>query len=197
MRPFFRHVLDPEVVSFILILEQSLNGLQFGLMLFLLAAGLTLVPAMEVTAFLHFGTPRAEQLHVLAYFPPRVLEGGALGRTGLGDRAVRVARRWRGFVLDWLAALPIEERWYLDPGATLHQLDGTAFPALQTFLDLIHARNARTYDAFIRHHVRFWNDDVIGDIDNVCQHIVIVAGLAGAGMTATEPVSEPAREVVP
>jgi branched-chain amino acid transport system permease protein len=30
-------------VSFILILEQSLNGLQFGLMLFLLAAGLTLV----------------------------------------------------------------------------------------------------------------------------------------------------------
>jgi branched-chain amino acid transport system permease protein len=30
-------------VSFILILEQSLNGIQFGLMLFLLAAGLTLV----------------------------------------------------------------------------------------------------------------------------------------------------------
>src|SRR5205085_10606969 len=30
-------------MSWILILEQSLNGLQFGLMLFLLAAGLTLV----------------------------------------------------------------------------------------------------------------------------------------------------------
>ena len=30
-------------MDFILILEQSLNGLQFGLMLFLLAAGLTLV----------------------------------------------------------------------------------------------------------------------------------------------------------
>ncbi|TIP80041.1 MAG: endonuclease domain-containing protein [Mesorhizobium sp.] len=28
--------------------------------------------------------------------------------------------------------------------------------------------------------LRFWNDDVIRDIDNVCQHIVIVAGLAGA-----------------
>ncbi|BCG87210.1 hypothetical protein MesoLj113c_33200 [Mesorhizobium sp. 113-3-9] len=27
--------------------------------------------------------------------------------------------------------------------------------------------------------LRFWNDDVIRDIDNVCQHIVIVAGLAG------------------
>ncbi|RWN57294.1 DUF559 domain-containing protein [Mesorhizobium sp.] len=30
--------------------------------------------------------------------------------------------------------------------------------------------------------LRFWNDDVIRDIDNVCQHIVIVAGLAGAEM---------------
>ena len=27
--------------------------------------------------------------------------------------------------------------------------------------------------------LRFWNDDVIRDIDNVCQHIIITAGLAG------------------
>jgi very-short-patch-repair endonuclease len=27
--------------------------------------------------------------------------------------------------------------------------------------------------------LRFWNDDVIRDIDNVCQHIIIEAGLAG------------------
>jgi len=27
--------------------------------------------------------------------------------------------------------------------------------------------------------LRFWNDDVIRDIDNVCQHIVIKAGLGG------------------
>jgi very-short-patch-repair endonuclease len=27
--------------------------------------------------------------------------------------------------------------------------------------------------------LRFWNDDVIRDLDNVCQHIVIEAGLAG------------------
>jgi very-short-patch-repair endonuclease len=26
--------------------------------------------------------------------------------------------------------------------------------------------------------LRFWNDDVLRDIDNVCQHIVITAGLA-------------------
>ncbi|RTM03545.1 MAG: endonuclease domain-containing protein [Hyphomicrobiales bacterium] len=34
--------------------------------------------------------------------------------------------------------------------------------------------------------LRFWNDDVIRDIDNVCQHIVIVAGLAVAPATPTE-----------
>jgi very-short-patch-repair endonuclease len=28
--------------------------------------------------------------------------------------------------------------------------------------------------------LRFWNDDVLRDIDNVCQHIVIVAGLGGS-----------------
>ncbi|TPI07803.1 endonuclease domain-containing protein [Mesorhizobium sp. B4-1-3] len=31
--------------------------------------------------------------------------------------------------------------------------------------------------------LRFWNDDVIRDIDNVYQHIVIVAGLAAAPPT--------------
>ncbi len=33
--------------------------------------------------------------------------------------------------------------------------------------------------------LRFWNDDVIRDIDNVCQHIVIEAGLAGAELPAS------------
>ncbi|MFC3322305.1 endonuclease domain-containing protein [Mesorhizobium cantuariense] len=40
--------------------------------------------------------------------------------------------------------------------------------------------------------LRFWNDDVIRDIDNVCQHIVIVAGLADAA----RPAREPAREAI-
>ena len=49
--------------------------------------GVTLVPAMEVTSFIHFGTPRAEQIHILAYFPPeRALDGS------LGDDAARRAR---------------------------------------------------------------------------------------------------------
>lgn len=34
--------------------------------------------------------------------------------------------------------------------------------------------------------LRFWNDDVIRDIDNVCQHIVIVADLAVAAAPPTE-----------
>lgn len=41
--------------------------------------------------------------------------------------------------------------------------------------------------------LRFWNDDVIRDIDNVYQHIVIEAGMAGAQV----PAGEPAREAVP
>ena len=41
--------------------------------------------------------------------------------------------------------------------------------------------------------LRFWNDDVIRDIDNVCRHIFVEAGLAGAARLA----SEPAREAVP
>ena len=41
--------------------------------------------------------------------------------------------------------------------------------------------------------LRFWSDDVIRDIDNVCQHIVIEAGLAGAEV----PAHEPAREAFP
>ncbi|TPM82658.1 endonuclease domain-containing protein [Mesorhizobium sp. B2-3-3] len=41
--------------------------------------------------------------------------------------------------------------------------------------------------------LRFWNDDGIRDIDNVCQHIVIEAGLAGAEV----PADEPSREAFP
>ncbi|UCI22517.1 endonuclease domain-containing protein [Mesorhizobium sp. B2-1-8] len=42
--------------------------------------------------------------------------------------------------------------------------------------------------------LRFWNDDIIRDIDNVCQHIVISAGLTNAEMSPGEPATE---ELVP
>ena len=70
-------------MSGILILEQALNGLQFGLMLFLLAAGLTLV----------FGIMDMINLaHGSLYMVGAYLMAAAVG----GDRLVRLAgSRWR------------------------------------------------------------------------------------------------------
>jgi hypothetical protein len=121
--------------------------------------GVTLVPAMEVTTFLQFGTARAEQIHVLAYFPPSVMADGGLGRTRLGARAVACNRAWKRFVIAWLDSLPVEESWFLDPDRALRASDGTEFPALQSFLELVMARNPRVYDGFRRHHVAFWETD--------------------------------------
>ncbi len=120
--------------------------------------GVTLVPAMEVTSFIHFGTPRAEQIHVLAYFPPERALDGSLAVTALGARAVAVSRRWRELVLAWLTALPEEQRWYLDPDRALASRHGTEFPQLQDFLNLVLDRNRLVYQDFIRYHLAFWND---------------------------------------
>src|ERR1700733_2750700 len=54
------------------------------------AAGIVYVPAVEVTAFFHFGEPDAEQVHVLAYYPSEVLKEGRLERTFFYRRGVRV-----------------------------------------------------------------------------------------------------------
>ncbi len=43
--------------------------------------------------------------------------------------------------------------------------------------------------------LRFWNDDILRDIDNVCQHIAIVAGVANAITVAERANNETAREV--
>lgn len=120
--------------------------------------GVTLVPAMEVTSFIHFGTPRAEQIHILAYFPPERALDGTLGITALGARAVAVSRRWRELCLAWLTALPEEQRYFIDPDASLASKHGTEFPQLQDFLNLIFDRNRVVYQDFIRYHLQFWND---------------------------------------
>jgi len=117
------------------------------------------VPAMEVTSFIHFGTPRAEQIHVLAYFPPERAADGSLGDTALGARAVAVCRRWRELCLGWLTSLPEEQRWFVDPDRSLASRHGTEFPQLQDFLNLLMARNRLVYQDFVRHHVSFWEDD--------------------------------------
>ncbi len=120
----------------------------------------TLVPAMEVTAFIHAGTARAEQVHVLAYFPPGRALDGSLGETRLGARAVAVCARWRALCLAWLDDLPEEQRWFIDPDRTLATRRGTEFPALQDFLELVASRNRLVYDDFIRHHRSFWDQEV-------------------------------------
>jgi hypothetical protein len=123
------------------------------------ALGVTLVPAMEVTSFIHAGTGRAEQIHILAYFPPERALDGTLGDTALGARAVAVCHRWRELCLAWIAALPEEQRWFVDPDGTLAAKRGTEFPALQDFLELVARRNRLVYDDFIRHHRSFWEED--------------------------------------
>jgi very-short-patch-repair endonuclease len=44
--------------------------------------------------------------------------------------------------------------------------------------------------------LRFWNDDVMRDIENVCQHIVIVSGMDHADTSATT-FAEPGKETHP
>ena len=121
------------------------------------AVGVTLVPAMEATSFIHFGTPQAEQVHVLAYFPPAFLDDHRLERTFLAARAARVHERWKGFVLEWLDGLPRHERGPLDPTGELALRAAVDFPGLQTMINLIDERNRAVFDSFHRHHVRFWD----------------------------------------
>ncbi|HEY5951094.1 MAG TPA: PHP domain-containing protein [Kofleriaceae bacterium] len=120
------------------------------------AHGVTLVPAMEVTSFIHFATPRAEQIHILAYFPPERAFDGSLGDTALGARAVAVSRRWRELCLGWLTSLPEEQRYFIDPDRSLADKRGTEFPQLQDFLNLVYDRNRLVYQELIRYHVQFW-----------------------------------------
>jgi hypothetical protein len=122
--------------------------------------GMVLVPAMEVTSHVHFGTEDAEQIHILAYFPPSMLADGTLERTVLARRAAQLHQRWRDHVLAWVDALPAWEREALDPDS-LRALTGTAFPALQSMIDLVQTRNRLLSPLFHVHHRRFWDDSVL------------------------------------
>jgi hypothetical protein len=121
-------------------------------------AGLAFLPAVEVTAFFHFGTDRAEQVHVLAYYPPHVAAPPLLRRTALWQRGLRVQARWREFVLAWVADRPADERAALGE-ADLVAMDAADFPALQATIDRVTRRRPELFDAFRRHHVRFGEDD--------------------------------------
>ena len=122
-------------------------------------AGMVLVPAAEVTSFLHFGTPAAEQFHVLAYFPPEMLFGRRLEETRLYKRGLRVQHKWREFVLAWLSDLDEGDRAALDPERRIERLPPPEFPALQSMIDLVVRARRPLFEPFRDHHVRFWEDD--------------------------------------
>lgn len=121
--------------------------------------GMWFLPAVEVTSFLHFGTPEAEQFHVLAYFPPAFALPARLARTNLFARGQRVQAKWKWFVLEWLSSLAEEDRILLDPDGSLPHVANEEFPALQSMINLICARKHDLYDTFRRHHVQFWEQD--------------------------------------
>jgi hypothetical protein len=122
-------------------------------------AGLIFVPAVEVTAFLHFGTPRGEQFHLLAYFPPAYATPPRLRATALYRRGLVVQERWKAFALAWVDALPPDDRAALDPDGALAALPAGEFPALQSFINLVTARRRPLFEALRDHHWRFWEDD--------------------------------------
>ncbi len=121
-------------------------------------AGILFVPAVEVTAFLHFGTDRAEQFHVLAYFPARFSSLPLLRQTALFRRGERVQAKWKAFVLSWMEGLGEEERRAIDPEGELGGLSPADFPALQSMIDRVVARTT-LFSAFRDHHVSFWEED--------------------------------------
>jgi 3',5'-nucleoside bisphosphate phosphatase len=119
-------------------------------------AGVVLVPAMEATSFIGFGTGAAEQVHVLAYFPPARL--GALDDTFLGRRAALLHARWKAFVLAWMDGLAEHDRLAIDHTGELASAPAAEFPALQSMINRVFERNRILLESFHRHHVRFWDD---------------------------------------
>jgi predicted metal-dependent phosphoesterase TrpH len=121
--------------------------------------GMVLVPGAEITSVLHFGTEDAEQIHVLAYFPPSHLHDGRLERTFLHQRGMRVQERWRDFVLEWIDDRTHEERARIDPGRSLTYVHASGFPGLQLVIDRIVRAAPESFQDFRKHHVRFWLED--------------------------------------
>jgi predicted metal-dependent phosphoesterase TrpH len=124
-----------------------------------LRLGLTLVPAMETTSFVHFGTAQAEQVHILAYFPPAFLDNGRLERTGLWARAQRVHAAWRDYLLDFVERQSIEAKHALDASEWLKgDSNPEHFPQLQDVIVRIGERCPGVYQAFQLDHVHFWDN---------------------------------------
>jgi branched-chain amino acid transport system permease protein len=95
-------------MSWILFLEQLLNGLQFGLMLFLLAAGLTLVFGIMSFVNLAHGS-----LYMMGAYAAAVAYN-ASGSFTLAILGAAAATLLLGLVLEWLAVSRLYRRDHLD-----------------------------------------------------------------------------------
>ncbi len=91
-----------------LLIAQLLNGLQYGVMLFLLAAGLTLVFGIMSFVNLAHGS-----LYMLGAYAAAVV-GGHTGSFGLGVLAAVATGLVVGMVLEWVAVSRLYRRDHLD-----------------------------------------------------------------------------------
>ena len=91
-----------------LLIAQLLNGLQYGVMLFLLAAGLTLVFGIMSFVNLAHGS-----LYMLGAYAAAVV-GGHTGSFGLGVLAAVATGLVVGMVLEWVAVSRLYQRDHLD-----------------------------------------------------------------------------------
>jgi predicted metal-dependent phosphoesterase TrpH len=122
-------------------------------------SNMLLLPALEVTAHLHYGQSGEEQFHVLAYYAHDVLEGFALENTHFYQRGLLVQTRWKELVLEWMRGLAPEDREAIDPEGELERLPPPLFPALQSMILQILDRRRPLFEAFRDHHVLFWRSD--------------------------------------
>lgn len=95
-------------MSISLLIAQLLNGLQYGVMLFLLAAGLTLVFGIMSFVNLAHGS-----LYMLGAYAAAVV-GGSTGSFALGVLAAVVTGVVVGMVLEWVAVSRLYRRDHLD-----------------------------------------------------------------------------------
>lgn len=129
-------------------------------------AQMLFIPALEVTAHIHYGESGEEQFHVLAYYTHDILEGLQLENTTFYKRGLQVQARWKDFVMMWISTLPREDREALGE-SELEKLPSPLFPALQSTILRIIERRQPLFEAFREHHVQFWsssgaNKDLFG-----------------------------------
>jgi 3',5'-nucleoside bisphosphate phosphatase len=159
-------------------------------------AGMLFVPALEVTAHLHYGTTDEEQFHILAYYPSDVVEGFSLERKRLYQRGHLVQVRWKELVLDWASRLSSEDRDALGIGE-IEALPPPRFPALQSMIlriverGLEDSRKTALFESFRVHHISFWssagpNRDLFGWTPEECIEAIRDDG-------AVDVVAHPAR----